>query len=539
MILLREYSIFKRLISGFLLCSLLTLIVGVLGILATKDMFDESINMYDNQLVPIMDLANANMEAIYHNRTLYAHALESDDKKMDLILQSMSEHEKKYNALIDKYRSTSLTPTEKELLKKADDFWPAYIKAAQAAIAAGRAKDSKLASELIANQVHAVFQTLDNNLSELVNFNKKLAELSLEKSKTHMHFVIIKAILITAAAIVLSFVLGKKIASSINDPLESVQESLRLISQGNLGSNIKITGHDELTIMQTALQHMQKELSVTIAHVIHESDELLTMSSALATAAEQVATSSQLQSESAASSAAGVEQLSGSIDSVFLSAATANEQAGEAGQLANSGTAEVSHSAHLIREVLEGVNAKLIELEKSSIQIGSIAVIIKDVADQTNLLALNAAIEAARAGEQGRGFAVVADEVRKLAERTTHSAMEITSMVAGFGGQSALSGKSSGNHFEKVAIASDQTNKVMEQIKLESGKVQEAVRDISTAIFQQKSVSSDLAQNVEKIAQMAEENSAAVQEVASSSSMLLKLAGSLKQAMSRFTLLGA
>ncbi|MBM5573792.1 HAMP domain-containing protein [Deefgea sp. CFH1-16] len=499
-------------------------------------MHAQSVNMYDNQLTPIMDLANANMAAIYHHRALYAYAVEPDEKKMETILASISSYEANYKKLLDKYRATSLTQTEIDLLKKVDTLWPEYIKTTAPAMAAGKANNIQLASELLSNQVIAAFQPLDDALSELVILNKKLADDALRESNDAYWTSIIICILVSLLAIAISMVMGSKISASINQPLDDLKNELATIGTGNLSGQIVITGQDELSIMQKTLQHMQKELSGTITLIARESNELLSMSSALATAAEQVAHSSQLQSESAASSATGVEELSSSIDCVLQNATMANQQAGEAGVLANSGGHEVAESADLMREVLVDVNLKLLDLEKNSVQIGNIAVIIKDVADQTNLLALNAAIEAARAGEQGRGFAVVADEVRKLAERTTQSAMEITRMITGIHNTANSGGT---NQSERVAHASEQTHKVMEQIKDGSNKVQTAVNSISAAIAQQKAVSQDLAHNVEKIAQMAEENNAAVQEVATSSSSLMLLANNLKQAISRFKLANA
>jgi methyl-accepting chemotaxis protein len=287
---------------------------------------------------------------------------------------------------------------------------------------------------------------------------------------------------------------------------------------------------------------MQGDLKTTIQSINNNCSELVSMADLLASASQQVAISSQTQSESASSSAAGVEELTVSIDSVSASATEANLQASDAGLLANSGSEEVKKSNSLIDTVLENVNStgtQIASLEQSSTHIGNIATVIKDVADQTNLLALNAAIEAARAGEQGRGFAVVADEVRKLAERTTSSAQEITGMIQTIqqGTRAAVSGmQSSQQSVSQVSTASERTNQVMEQIKTGSFKVQTSIKDISAALAQQRSVSTELAQNVERIAQMAEENRAAVEEVANSSNDLVKLATSLKQSISRFKL---
>lgn len=540
--ILNQFSIGGRLLAGFLSCALITLILGVLGFQSAASMQALTADMHDNQLVPVMDLANANMQAIYHHRGLYAFVGEPDDNKMAKIAEDMKAHESKLKELLDKYRATSLTPPEAELLKKVDDLWPRYLEATKPAMAAGKANDFKLGAELMSTSVAAAFQPYDDALSALVDLNKKISDESMVISNQELAATKTKSTLLTLIAVVLAIALGILLTRSITTPISHVRLSLERIREGNLSEHIDVEGKDELAAMQADLLKMQADLKATIQSINNNCTELVSMSDLLASASQQVAISSQTQSESASSSAAGVEELTVSIDSVSASASEANQQAHDAGMLANSGSEEVKKSNSLIDNVLENVNStgtQIASLEQSSTHIGNIATVIKDVADQTNLLALNAAIEAARAGEQGRGFAVVADEVRKLAERTTSSAQEITGMIQTIqqGTRAAVSGmQSSQQSVSQVSTASEQTDAVMEQIKAGSFKVQTSINDIASALSQQRSVSTELAQNVERIAQMAEENRAAVEEVANSSNNLVQVANALKLSISRFKL---
>ncbi|AZN37844.1 methyl-accepting chemotaxis protein [Iodobacter ciconiae] len=540
--ILNQFSIGGRLLTGFLSCAIITLILGTLGFHSAASMQALTADMHNNQLVPIMDLANANMQAIYHNRAVYAISLETDDNKMAKIDEEMKTNESKLKELLDKYRATTLTPPEAELLKKVDELWPHYLEAAKPALAAGKANDFKRSAELMSTTVTASFQPYHDALSALVNLNKKISDESMAISTQELATTKTRSTILTLIAVVLAVFLGIVLTKSITTPISHVRLSLEKIREGNLSEHIVVEGKDELAAMQTDLLKMQDDLKATIRSIISNSNELVSMSDLLASASQQVAISSQTQSESASSSAASVEELTVSIDSVSASAGEASQQACDAGNLANSGSEEVKKSNSLIDTVLENVNStgtQIASLEQSSIHIGNIATVIKDVADQTNLLALNAAIEAARAGEQGRGFAVVADEVRKLAERTTSSAQEITGMIQTIqqGTRAAVSGmQSSQQSVSQVSTASDHTNQVMEQIKAGSSKVQISINDIASSLSQQRSVSTDLAQNVERIAQMAEENRAAVEEVANSSKNLVKLASNLKQSISRFKL---
>jgi methyl-accepting chemotaxis protein len=346
---------------------------------------------------------------------------------------------------------------------------------------------------------------------------------------------------VSAIAIAVLVILGITTLKAVVRPLELIRDTVQNVEKNNdFRLKVDYQSSDEVGETASAFNNLLKRLQASFAEISNKIREVSAAVEALDTAAQQVAASSASQSSSTSAMAASVEEMTVSIKTVSASADDAQNIASNAGQTSEEGGEIIGKTSQEMTVVAQTVGeaSKVIQaLGEDSQQISSVVQVIKEVADQTNLLALNAAIEAARAGEQGRGFAVVADEVRKLAERTAQSTGDISTMI----GKIQVSAKEAvtemGRVVEQVEIgqslAADAGGR-MQAIREEAGKVSDAVTEISNALKEQSQASQEIAKHVESIAQMTDENSAAAEDTASSAKRLSQLATDVSATMAKF-----
>jgi len=341
-------------------------------------------------------------------------------------------------------------------------------------------------------------------------------------------------------AVSLTFVTRNVLKAIGGDPRE-VSRVTQRIAAGDLSSAVICVPGDDTSVL-AGMKEMQETLRRMIADIMHGSEQLSAASVQLLRASEEVARRSQLQSESASSMAAAVEEMTVSIDQVGENAREAHAISVQAGGLSDKGTQVIQNATSEMNNIALAVQSSssiIEELGRQSDQITSIVKTIREIADQTNLLALNAAIEAARAGEQGRGFAVVADEVRKLAERTSRSTTEITGMVERIqhGTHNAVVSMEAGvkQAGQGVELAG-QAGASITEIRDGARRVMAVVNNISEAIREQGTASGDIAKSIEYIARMSEESTKAVNETAEAARHLQQLSSTLSVSVSRFKL---
>ncbi|MBF0593094.1 MAG: methyl-accepting chemotaxis protein [Nitrospirae bacterium] len=343
--------------------------------------------------------------------------------------------------------------------------------------------------------------------------------------------------ILIAIVLVVIYMLVKAFAIT---PVRRIRGLMAQVAEGDLTVVAEAQSHDDIGMLAESLNTMVTSFNTMINQILYSSHSVVETVKSLRLVAEKTSNGVQSQSDQAAQIATAAEEMSQTINDIARNAAIASETSGETMTIANEGKQIAEGAVQTVNEVSSSTRELAIMIDKLNhrvSEIGEIVTVINEIADQTNLLALNAAIEAARAGEHGRGFAVVADEVRKLAERTIKATAEISKKIGAVQSESQQTTKSMQEATTEVVKATDfiknvgaSLNAIVEAVH----KVSDQITLIATAVDEQSAVSEEVARNIEKTLNIAKDIEHMSAEVMNDVNSLSGVAQELRQTTSGF-----
>jgi len=547
----RSLSLRARLWGSLAVILVLMTVVGVLGIRGIAESNGQLDRMYREKLVP-SNMISKMQALLSDNRSQVMLGLQHDpanpnsklhDHPLDRHIEATLKNRVAINELLDEIKKLALSERERELLAKFGEtrerFSKEGVNIARGLLAEGKYTQT---NELLLLKINPLYNEMQKDGEALIKELASTAEHNFAEAEARYQSVRNITIASLVFALLLALVGGGLLVAAIMQPIRKAVGHFEGISEGRLTDEIDVGGRDECGLLMCNLATMQGTLKAMLDEISTASRAIDARSKQLETQMAMVAEQSLQQQSSVEGVAAATEEFSQSVQEVASNAREAATAARQSQDQVSASNTSINQSMAATNRVVEAVHASnqtIDQLNHSIKKIGDITRVIAEIASQTNLLALNAAIEAARAGEQGRGFAVVADEVRKLAERTTSSTADINltvNEIQSVTSQAVASMELAAEEVETGIGILRQSVAGLEDITHSSSHVSEMAGQISDAARQQGIASEEVAGSMQQITDLIEQNTGSAQAAKIAADELLRTAHQLDELIAGFEL---
>lgn len=537
---MNQLKIGKRLTLAFgVLLGLLILISGIAA-LKLGSLNQAAAALANDRLPKLIMLGRLNVATLNAARFLRNTLILDDPDQVKEQIDAVAKTKEETKEALAYLKAHVVGGQGPELLAEVEKLHEEYVGPEDAFLRLVQGGDVPAAKVVLLVSARARQLDYIESLGKLTRYETDATKAAAVEAEKSYRAGLLQIAVLALGALVAGTLLAFTIARSISRPLARAVGVAEAIARGDLTQSVTASGKDETAQLLQALGRMQQNLKDVIGQIGDNARQLLQASGSLTQSSRQVSEASQQQSDSAASMAASVEEISVGMDQTTSHSKSMQTLSEENGRNAVEGGEVIGRVIGDMRRISEAVQSSseaIASLNRQSEEIYQVTNVIKEIAEQTNLLALNAAIEAARAGEQGRGFAVVADEVRKLAERASSSTDQITTLLESVRAmtKSAVETMShSVKAVEEGTALADQASTRMDDIRHSADQVGQAVSGIADTLREQSAATTEIAKLVERIAQMAEDNSLKAVDSVKVSSELERLATQLESAVGHF-----
>nr|WP_290447412.1 methyl-accepting chemotaxis protein [Pseudomonas sp. 21LCFQ010] len=540
MVTLRRLNIAPRAALIFSFIVLILLFLGTVAVVQMGKLRDTEQDVENNWMASIRQTGLMDSSALRLRLESLRAAMSTDPQVRQQTLDSLAGYRKTFVQSVNNYERLVANTEDRQRYQNVQASTEAYGKLLDQFDQLLRSGDSATAVNMISTSIRPVSDKLQENIASLRELNEAGAQAAGEHATEAYQTGLLLVYSLIAIALIATIFLALMLVRSITAPMSEALQIAQRIARKDLSAKITVEGQDEATHMLNALVQMQGNLRETLMHISDNSTQLASASEQMSAVTEESSRALVRQNDEVNLAATAVTQMSAAVDEVARNASEAAEASRRTQALAGTGLDNVARTLTAIQALTGSVKSTTEQMQALSSRaqdISKVVEVIRAIAEQTNLLALNAAIEAARAGEQGRGFAVVADEVRALAHRTQQSTQEIEQMISAMqvdSVQAVQAMEQSQNMAGNSTEVAQHANQSLEQIAEAITVINERNTLIATAAEEQAQVAREIDQNLTSIRDLSIQTAAGANQTATASVEVSKSALGLNKVVSAF-----